>query len=227
LNEIKKEYREKLALGEVDLETDLYGCDSKFVTSTGDVMTIADAARDIVPTFMQKYVVTSVDDNFVDDECGVKRKRRRRYLGSTRQRKRVASWQTGGKTIKDKQPPLRKGTKMIDKRTVAGKQLLMESATLSRRDLAARAALARFSTTSTVSDSIETKNNSKKKDYSMENNNATIDSDDDDSKESDEDDDDYGSIIRPHLDNCLCRSCDWDRLLFMPPKNSTSIERSN
>ena len=90
LNEIKLEYREKLALGEVDLENDMYGCDAKVVTKNGNVMPIFEAAADIVPSFMQGNgtTVSSPDNNIVDDECGVKRLRRRRMKGCAGYRKR-------------------------------------------------------------------------------------------------------------------------------------------
>jgi hypothetical protein len=215
MNEIKKEYREKLELGEVDLETDMYGCDAKFVTSTGDVMTIADAARDIVPTFMQQTVnrIVSTDDTFRDDECGVKRKRRRRKQGTSRRNKQMSS--STAITKKEKQPPLRQGVKMIDKRTIEGKRLLTESATLSRRELAARAALARFGNTAGASNvSVEPSINSNNNEDCMENNDL---SGSEGFMESDDDD----SIVQPHQDNCVCRSCDWDKLLFMPPTKVT------
>ena len=108
MNEIKKEYREKLALGEVDLETDMYGCDAKVVTRNGMVITVAEAAVDIVPKFQTKTVVTIASTDFLDEECGVKRSRRRRMKGY---RKRTLINNIGMQTT-TKPPPLRKGAKM-------------------------------------------------------------------------------------------------------------------
>lgn len=219
MNEIKKEYREKLALGEVDLETDLYGCDAKVVTRNGNVMTVAEAAADIVPTFMTKTVttVTPTDNILADDECGVKRFRRRRRKGSTGYRKRT-SMNNNTRTQTTKPPPLRKGAKMIDKRTVTGKRILTESVTLSRRELAARAAIARFSTTASASTKIEHIVAATPEENRFDENNNSADaicSDD----SSNENEDEYS--IQSHQRTCTCRSCDWDRLLFMPMTNSS------
>ena len=207
MNEIKLEYREKLQLGEVDLETDMYGCDAKVVAKNGHVMTIAEAAADIVPSFREKTITSTNDHNFVEDECGVKRLRRRRMKGKRKSKIRQTD---------TKQPPLLKGAKMIDKRTVTGKRLLTESATFSRRELAARAAMARFNATN----GLEPEQNvviapANHTETTMNADNAC--SDDSSNNCSDDDDDDY--IIQPHQNSCSCRSCDWDRLLFLPPTN--------
>jgi hypothetical protein len=209
LNEIKMEYREKLALGEVDLETDTYGCEAKVVARNGNVMSIYEAAADIVPSFMTKNVATvpPTDNNIVDEnDCGVKRLRRRRMKGSAGYRKRKSKTQT-------KQPPLLKGAKMIDKRTAAGKRLLTESTTLSRRELAARAAMARVgATTVSVTDHTTTMAEANDK-HCITNVNDEFSED-----SSNESEDEY--IIQPHHNSCACRSCDWDRLLFVPKTNT-------
>ncbi len=204
MNEIKREYREKLQLGEVDLETDMYGCDANVVAKNGNVMTIAEAAADIVPSFRKKTATSTNDPSFVEDECGVKRLRRRRMKGKRKPKNRANP---------TKQPPLLKGAKMIDKRTVTGKRLLTESATLSQRELAARAAMARFNATNGV----ETEQSVV---VAQANNTETTTNADDgcsDDSSSNDSDDDY--IIQPHQNSCSCRSCDWDRILFMPTTN--------
>ena len=201
------EYQKKLALGEVELETDMYGCDEKIVTRNGTVMTISNAAADIVPSFMTKNVTldSPTDNNINDNECGVKRLRRRRSKGSAGYRKRKSK-NLGTQT---KQPPLLKGAKMIDKRTAAGKRALTATATLSRRELAARAAMSRLGAATTYSVTEHEATMAAAKNDSTDVN-ETVFSDD----SSDESDDEY--IIQPHQRSCACRSCDWDRLLFVP-----------
>ena len=209
MNEIKEEYHEKLVLGEVALETDMYGCDAKVVTKNGNVMAIFEAAADIVPTFMSKNLaISSTDNSFVDDECGVKRLRHRRRKGSAGYRKRKSKNQ-GTQT---KQPPLLKGAKLIDKRTAAGKRLLTESATLSRRDLAARAAMARVGVivASDATEQTVTTTEANNRNHTNTNEGSSDDS-------SNDSDDEY--TIQPHQSSCACRSCDWDRLLFVPEAN--------
>jgi hypothetical protein len=220
MNEIKKEYREKLALGEVDLETDLYGCDAKIVTRDGNVTTIAEAAADIVPTFMTKTIVTTspIDNHVADEEYGVKRSRRRRMRGSGGYRKRTSKHSNKNGTQTTKPPPLRKGAKMIDKRTVTGKRLLTESVTFTSRELAARAAMARFSATGSTSAEMLEHTATTTEANHLDGSYDVFGGCSDDS--SNENDDDY--IIQPHQGNCACRSCDWDRLLFMPTTKSSN-----
>jgi hypothetical protein len=215
LSEIRHEYRSKLLQGEIDLENDMYGCDSTIVTKNGDVMAIAEAASDVVPHFLNQSIAeaTSVphtsDDNFSDNDCGVKRLRRRRAK-KFGDKKRKRSTFIGVKGNSVRQPPLLKGAKMIDKRTLAGKQILAASVSLLPRELAARAALARTAANDpsqpvgAANVSKDTSNNVQIYDYQTKFN---------DSDESDDDD----CVIRAHEESCTCRCCDWDRLFFPSP----------
>lgn len=253
LDEIRGEYRAKLAGGDVALETDTYGCDGAFVTENGDVTTIAYAARDIiVSTSIDQHgraadapSITNHNDDapaavLADGDCGVKKRtrRRRRRAGAAATgrssggtaKKRSASKAMGmaAAAVNEKRRPLLKGAKMIDKRTVQGKKAVAETASLSARELAARAALARSSQNNNSNRSSDVAVGTLREKETMHVESASAgksreDTDDDVDEDSNSagddnsgDEDEEDEIIQPHKRECACRSCDWDRRLFLP-----------
>jgi hypothetical protein len=219
LEEIKSEYRQKLASGEVAKETDDYGCQQTFVNEAGDVSTVQNAAN-------QYWGIGAGDDNANDfslaegKECGVRKGRRRpRRYGRGTKRSRSAAIKTAG--IKATQPqqehekrrPLLKGAKMIDKRTKAGKEAMATQRNLTPRELAARAALQRFGGKIDEEHGKSTAKKNSDGDDSLRN-----DDDDDDDDESEEE------LIDDHKLGCTCRCCEWDNMLFVPQRQNPSNE---
>jgi hypothetical protein len=245
LDEIRQQYRTKLQQGEVSKETDTYGCNEAFVTATGEVTTVALAARDIVAIDHTNSSDTSPSPALADSDCGVKKRRRRRRGGNNtggggggKKRTHVKAMGIKAAVTNEKRRPLLKGAKMIDKRTVQGKRAAAEAASLSARELAARAALARFgqsssstiTTTSTVASAVgkeggngesATSNTSVTVSKTYDDGNCNSESKDEDSSSTNDDDsgdeeEEDDEIIHPHVQGCVCRSCDWDRILFLP-----------
>ena len=142
---------------------------------------------------------------------------------------------------KDKKRPLLKGDKMIDKRTKVGKAALAASQNMKPRELAAKAALARFGRGSegessrsrptdtstataappavTFTDGICIERSSDDEEGLVVAAKKKKGSRNDDSNHSDEDDD----SIAPHSQGCGCRSCDWSKLFFVPSGDDKSI----
>ncbi|KAL9191355.1 hypothetical protein ACHAXT_001061 [Thalassiosira profunda] len=213
LDEIKKEYREKLAAGEVDLEKDDYGCKGQYISSSGSLASVATSASDILGANGTNTLGT-LGASGSERDCGAKKKRRRRWNGK---RGGGGNYSKGYKSNVPKKRPLLKGKKMVDKRTKAGKAAMAEAKNMSARDLAARAALARFgSMESTAKESessgpeVHSLDDSESEDSEDErrSNNGKGDAFDDE-----EDDDD--EPIREHNEKCGCRSCDWSKLFLL------------
>ena len=116
---------------------------------------------------------------------------------------------------------------MVDKRTKVGKAACVERETMTPRELAAKAALARFGegsmSRSATADSTAaaapagTFGNDICIDDSSGEEEGAAGSDKDrntvryDSSDSEEDDDE---VIMPHSEGCGCRSCDWSKMFF-------------
>jgi hypothetical protein len=244
LNEIKIQYKEKLLAGEVDLETDDYGCNGQYITSDGSVGSVTSSAADLL--LGHKSGVNNLDDMMnksgSETECGAKKrgKGRRRYGGGGSGRSRGGG---GGKSkgytsnvINEKKHPLLKGAKLIDKRTKVGKEAMEEIANLTPRELAAKAAMARFSSSSSSSSSSNgvgggglgrTTNEKGTGNKGMKTTNGTggrsgeeicIDDDnnstDNESDNDDDNEDDEDERIVPHTQRCACRSCDWSKIFL-------------
>jgi hypothetical protein len=243
LNEIKIQYKEKLLAGEVDLETDDYGCNGQYITSDGSVGSVTSSAADLL--LGHKSGVNNLDDMMnksgSETECGAKKrgKGRRRYGGGGSGRSRGGG---GGKSkgytsnvINEKKHPLLKGAKLIDKRTKVGKEAMEEIANLTPRELAAKAAMARFSSSSSSSSSNgvgggglgRTTNEKGTGNKGMKTTNGTggrsgeeicIDDDnnstDNESDNDDDNEDDEDERIVPHTQRCACRSCDWSKIFL-------------
>jgi hypothetical protein len=196
LNEIRREYRAKLENGEVAKETDDYGCNNTFVTSTGQVATVGQAASSVV----------TQDGNVplfaTNEDCGATKRRRRRWRGGGKKRSAVKAMGTVALERQQKRRPLLKGAKMIDKRTKVGKAAMKEQASLSARELAARAALARFGGNNDANDRKENEANAVEDSQGELSNGEEIESD------SDEDE-----FIASHKEGCECRSCEWEHML--------------
>lgn len=208
LDEIKAEYRQRLENGEVNLETDDYGCSSNVVTVSGHVKTVQEAATDVLGS----------DDRDLGqlgqgEECGVSKRRRHRRLEGG-MKKRSGS---GFVSNVPKRRPLLKGAKMIDQRTKVGKAIMAARRDLTSQELAARAALERFSANNTATSA----------DVSQTAAVGRFDKENQITGDADDDEIEHGSIeesedetIKPHVQGCLCRGCGWERI-FMPTEPST------
>jgi hypothetical protein len=214
LDEIKAEYRTKLAAGEVDLETDDYGCDSNFVSSSGELTSVSASASDILApkgAFNDMYLLGSLGS---EGGCGVS-KRRRRGGGGSRGR-RGGNYRAGytSNLQKEKKRPLLKGSKMVDKRTKVGKAAMAERDGVSARELAARAALVRFSNAASTGafDILPLELEREDKVNSFKNHGAIDVLSSHSEGEDDDDDDSTDESIEEHSYECGCRSCEWSKL---------------
>lgn len=199
LREIRKEYQSKLKNGEVDLETDDYGCSKSFISAGGEVGTIQEAASE---ELIELGAVES-DENEAADQCGASKRRRRRGRQRGVGKKRSSSGMAMGTVALQKQQkrrPLLKGARMIDKRTKDGKAAMVARETMSASELAANAALERFGGNSKMVTASKQEIASKEE----------IDSSSEDESDND---------IVAHAGGCACRSCDWDKMLFVPKNN--------
>lgn len=185
LDEIRTQYYEKLNAGEVDLETEPYGCNNTVVTQSGELKTVQEAASDTVR--LDKETMGKLGE---EKACGAKKGRRRQ---GRRGGGRSGGSSKGFQSNVPKRRPLLKGAKMIDGRTKAGKEAKERHEKRTPRELAARAALARFGKTSSKDDNDENQ-----------------DGGDNGSSSSEEEEE----RIVPHLSQCGCRSCVWDSLLI-------------
>lgn len=153
LEEIKSEYRRKLLAGEVELETDDYGCSGRFIANDGSVSSVAGSAADVLGRSGSGVAEDDLDVLLGGGDCGASKKRRgRRRRGGGRGGKQGGRGTHGSSSAgytsnvpqKQKKRPLLKGAKMVDRRTKAGKAAVAERENVGARDLAARAAMARF-----------------------------------------------------------------------------------
>ena len=241
LDEIKVEYQTRLTDGEVDGETDMYGCDTSYISSSGEVASVAASASDIVGTSNGVFNNLNLLDKVGSEgDCGSSKTRRRRRHRDGHARKKLgqggSARSSGYSSNIPKKRPLLKGSKMVDKRTKVGKAALSKRDNLSVRELAAKAALARFgdaATTTTTTTSVATASSTNIGGgaaaalYSTSSATAAVDilSSSDSSEHddiiglansrndmSDSDDDDDDSIINEHNSGCGCRSCEWSKL---------------
>jgi uncharacterized membrane protein len=142
LDEIKQQYAQKLQDGEVAKETDAYGCTDAFITGGGEVSNYEESAA-----------LGNIQGNVLGvngDLCGA------RKTGGYRRgfRKKRSSVQAMGIVAAEKQQkrhPLKKGAKMIDKRTKDGKAKVASLKLANPRELAAQAALERFQASANAS----------------------------------------------------------------------------
>eukprot|EP00797_Seminavis_robusta_P025615 Sro44_g026530.2 (190) ;mRNA; r:33561-34130 len=187
MQECKKEYQQKLAAEELEQETDDYGCKDKYITGTGEVSTLQQSAGTVVSA----EGMTLGEDHW----CGAKRAR---PSYSRRGTKRSSVQAVGIKAaeLQQKRRPLKKGTKMIDKRTKDGKAKAAALKRLTPRELAARAALERWQ------------------------GNASGTNDKDNNKVSNQEEETtttiFVEVIEDHPSVCGCRCCEWDKLLCQP-----------
>ena len=239
LNEIKIQHKEKLLAGEVDLETDDYGCNGHYITSDSSVGSIASSAADLL---LDHNDINNLDDMMntpgSETECGASKKR-----GRGRRRNGGGSGGSGSRSIggggekskgytsnviKEKKRPLLKGAKLIDKRTKIGKEAMEEIANLTPRELAAKAAMARFSNSNSNSNGggLRRTNGEGTGNKGIKMNSTggrsggetCIDDDnsstDNESDDDNDDNDDEDERIVPHTQRCVCRSCDWSKIFL-------------
>ena len=218
LGEIKAEYRAKLAAGEVYLETDDYGCDSNFVSSSGELASVSASASDILAPRGVLGDADLLGGVGSEGGCGASKRRRRRGGGA--RGRRGGNYGAGytRNLQKETKRPLLKGSKMVDKRTKVGKVAMAERDGLSTRELAARAALARFGNAASAGASaastdvlpLELEREDKVKSSS---NYGAMDIISSDSEGGDDDDgDSTHESIEEHNYECGCRSCEWSKL---------------
>jgi hypothetical protein len=207
LDEIKQQYSLKLQAGEVSKETDAYGCKDAYITGEGEVSNYEESAASSSG---------NIQDNTLGDDgelCGARKAAgyRRRGGRGFRSGNKRSSVQAMGITAAEKQQkrrPLKKGVKMIDKRTKDGKAKVAALKTTNPRELAARAALDRFQQSAGAGSAIGDNSNSSvtsKGELSEINTRA---------EESASDDDKEIEVLEEHPLACGCRCCDWDRMLF-------------
>jgi len=146
LDEIKVQYREKLAAGEVDAEKDEYGTTEQgtFVSGDGTVGSAATSASDVLGAGGADGLDV-LGSAGTENECGASTKKRR---GRGKRRggggRGYSTGFTSNVPTNEKKRPLLKGAKMVDKRTKVGKATMRERENVTPRELAARAALARL-----------------------------------------------------------------------------------
>ena len=198
LDEVKAEYKQCLESGEVDLEEDDYGCDGRYVSSTVRVASISSSASDVFDGDDVGSSLGLLGSAGSEGECGAKEGRRQRRWrgGGNRGGSKAKGYTSNVPQKKEKKRPLLKGSKMINKRTRTGKASMAERENLSARELAARAALARFG------DGARKGSPGPEKDEVEE---IVLSSSD----EGDEDE-----PIEDHKLGCGCRSCDWGRMFL-------------
>ena len=226
LAEIKVEYQTRLTDGEVECETDMYGCDANYINSAGEVASVAASASDIVGTNGVFNNLNLLDKVGSEGDCGSsKRRRRRQKRGGGGPRKKGGAHNSGYTSNIPKKRPLLKGSKMVDKRTKVGKAALIKRDNLSVRELAAKAALARFGNAPTTmlvanasstnigasSSATATVDTTLSSSDSSEHDDIRLASNSNDMSDSDDDDD---SIVNDHTIGCGCRCCEWSKLFL-------------
>lgn len=212
LDEIRGEYRTKLANGEVAKETDDYGCSNTFGTCSGELATVGQAASGIVGQDGDVPLFASNED------CGAtKQKRRRRWRGRGKKRAAGKAMGTVALQKQEKRRPLLRGAKMIDKRTKVGKAAMAARESVPARELAARAALARFGNNNAAA---------AKEESEEEEEDVVGESDDKNQEKSssnDEEDEDDDDSIGSHNEGCACRSCEWEKMLSSSSRPASSL----
>ena len=195
LDVIKGEYKTKLQAGEVDLEKDDYGCNDNFINASGEVQKKNVSAADILGG-PNGFGNLSLLGSAGSDEG---------HCGATKKKKRRGNWKRNNKSTKGytsnmpKKRPLLKAAKMIDKRTKEGKAAMAEQSNFSARELAARAALARFDPLPSSSSAAVSARGKQEMDE------IDISSSD---EEQEEDDNNIGN----HKLMCGCRVCSWSKM---------------
>ena len=105
---------------------------------------------------------------------------------------------------------------MIDKRTKIGKATMAARENLSARELAARAALARFGTsassTNAASSATAAAANESEDEANSYHNNKKGDDISSSSDTEDDDDDSVDEVIKDHNTGCGCRTCNWTKM---------------
>ena len=200
-----------LQAGEVDLETDDYGSNGKFISSSGKVDNIANSASDILGTSGSNNLSW---DAGTEGDCGASKKKKR----SGRKWKKRSSNKSN--VHKEKKRPLLKGAKMIDKRTKIGKATMAARENLSARELAARAALARFGTSASSANAASSAaataataaTNESEDEANSYHNNKKGDDISSSSDTEDDDDDSVDEVIKDHNTGCGCRTCNWTKM---------------
>ena len=224
LDEIKREYKEKLVAGEVDKENDDYGCAGQYVNKSGSLASVATSAADILGgNGINNLALLGTQGS--ESECGASKGRKRRGNWKRKSGKNSAGF-TSNVPKKEKKRPMLKGAKMIDKRTKIGKAAMAERENLTARELAAKAALARFGNSATTSSADAAKEStSSRQEIAIDD---SIISDEDECNDerkpikngeghssSDEEDEEEDEPIREHNSGCGCRSCDWSKLFHL------------
>ena len=179
---------QKLEAGQLEKETDDYGCNGTYITGKGEVTTMQQSAE--------------LSNNMTLGEskwCGASKKQPYQRGRGT---KRSSLHAVGIKAaeLQQKRRPLKKGSAMIDKRTKDGKAKVAALRNLTPRELAARAALERLQCKSIPSASGN----------SNDNFNDGLPGDDGSEEEIE--------VIEDHPTACGCRCCEWDKLLCQRAK---------
>jgi hypothetical protein len=145
-----------------------------------------------------KLPSASLDTTLDAGDCGAGPGRNRRHrFGGGEKRPVVRALGSKAALQAEKRRPLKKGTKMLDKRTMEGKAMVATLQNNSARDFAARAALARFATNKSTSIEEPPKND------------EAVELLDSDVSEAEEDED----APQEHPRVCGCRACSWDKML--------------
>jgi len=195
LDVIKGEYKTKLQAGEVDLEKDDYGCSGMFVNATGELKKKSISATDLLgPNGFGNLTLMGTAGS-EEGNCGATKKKKRR--GNWKRNKSTSG--KGYTSNVPKKRPLLKAAKMIDKRTKEGKAAMNAQANFSTRDLAARAALARFDPLPSSSSAVASARGKQEVDEI-------------DISSSDEDEEDDDNNINNHKLMCGCRTCSWSKM---------------
>lgn len=246
LDEIKEQYREKLLAGEVDKETDDYGTNGKFITGDGQIGSVAQSAADVLGingagADLGLNVLGSAGS---EGDCGASKKRGKGSRhGGGRRGAGYSKGYTSNVPSNEKKRPLLKGAKMVDKRTKIGKAAMRERENMSARDLAAKAALARFGEgggnirSSTARSGVATgkpgdeiciddsssdddNNNSERIKHGFKKDDKKYSEGPSDSGSAGEEDDDEAKddddeAIADHDQGCGCRCCHWSKMFFL------------
>ena len=236
MEEIKQQYAEKLAAGEVDAETDDYGCKNTYMAQNGQVSTMEETST---TTEFANQQVGNTSVGGQEEWCGAgkqkKRFRGRRGGSGTKKRSSAKAMGIKANEQQQKRRPLKKGAKMIDKRTKAGKATVAALQSLTPRELAARAAIERFGegvhskggassdlvagTSGTDESTKETSDKGKNagltSTVTKSGDSASVGSDDSvdvDANDDDDHSDDEIEVIEDHPAMCSCRCCEWDKI---------------
>ena len=211
LDEIKKEYKQKRQAGEVDLETDDYGCNGQFIDASGNLRSVKTSATDILEVEgLNNLGLLGATGS--EGECGASKKKRR---GNWKKRSKYSAGYTSNVQKEKKRLPLLKGAKMVDKRTKVGKAAMANRENLSSRELAARAALSRFdnsSLSSVMHAAKAKKSESESEEDTKKSNKKMVDAISSDEERNSDSDDDSVDEINAHSSGCGCRTCDWSQM---------------